>query len=281
MSPDSPLAPAWALIREPQAVVAGDDRIGLGIFLGQRDGQTFYNHGGGTGGFRTHLELNPASGRAVVLLINNDALDPAALLATARRPATPPAAGRTEAPIDAGKLADYPGVYAIDGQGRFTALLDATGRLRVRLTGQPFLPAYPAGADRFFLKAVAADYQFGRDADGRVDSLTLHQNGRQIPARRTAEPVPTVLFLSADQLKAYTGTYQLAPQVVFEITARAGHLFAKLTGQPALPVFPDRADHFVYDVVDAALSFERDAGGTVTALVLHQNGLAQRAPRQP
>lgn len=54
----------------------------------------------------------------------------------------------------------------------------------------------------------------------------------------------------------------------------------KLTGQPALPVHATQPDHFVYDVVDAALTFARDAAGAVTALVLHQNGRDQRAPRQ-
>lgn len=60
---------------------------------------------------------------------------------------------------------------------------------------------------------------------------------------------------------------------------RGGTLFAQRAAQAAFPVFKDRTDHFVYDVVEAALTFERDTKGKVTALVLHQNGRDIRAPR--
>ena len=56
-------------------------------------------------------------------------------------------------------------------------------------------------------------------------------------------------------------------------------LNAQLTGQPALPVYADKPDHFFYKVVDAQLDFERDAAGKVTALTLHQNGRDLKAPQ--
>jgi len=46
-------------------------------------------------------------------------------------------------------------------------------------------------------------------------------------------------------------------------------------------VYAKAKDHFFYTVVDAQLDFERDASGKIDALVLHQNGHAQRAPREP
>jgi D-alanyl-D-alanine-carboxypeptidase/D-alanyl-D-alanine-endopeptidase len=39
-------------------------------------------------------------------------------------------------------------------------------------------------------------------------------------------------------------------------------------------------DEFFYKVVDAQLSFHRDATGKVAAVVLHQNGLDMRAPKK-
>jgi hypothetical protein len=89
-----------------------------------------------------------------------------------------------------------------------------------------------------------------------------------------------VRFLPVEKLRAYTGNYVLAPGHVFEISATPLTLVAKLTGQPAFPVHCTEEDRFVYDVVDAALTFERDASGAVIALVLHQGGLDQRALRQ-
>lgn len=278
---DTPLHAAWELIRQPRAPFGGGGaRIGLAILMTERDGATIYDHSGGTGGFRADLELVPAAGRATILLLDNDVLEPAQLVAGALRP-PPPAdsTSRESVTLTAGQLAAFPGVYAIDARARFTAVLDALGQLRIRLTGQPFVPAYPLGHDRFFLKVVAAEYQFDRDPAGRVDRLTLHQNDHTVEARRTDEPPPHVIFLSPDKLSEYTGRFQLAPGVLFEVTARGDTLFVKLTGQPAFPVFCDASDHFVYDVVPAALTFERDATGAVTALILHQNGQNPRAPR--
>jgi hypothetical protein len=117
---------------------------------------------------------------------------------------------------------------------------------------------------------------------GAVDALTLHQNGREVPARRLADATqPSLRFPSTAELRAYVGRFQLAPNVLFEITLRGETLFAKLTGQATLPVFGNAPDHFVYEVVPAALTFHRDATGHVTALTLHQNGRDQRAPRLP
>jgi serine-type D-Ala-D-Ala carboxypeptidase/endopeptidase len=47
-----------------------------------------------------------------------------------------------------------------------------------------------------------------------------------------------------------------------------------------LRVFAVAKDRFEYDVVEAALTFERDPAGKVTAVVLHQNGLDMRSPKK-
>ena len=64
------------------------------------------------------------------------------------------------------------------------------------------------------------------------------------------------------------------------MTATPSGLAAQLTGQPAFPVFAVGKDRFEFDVVVAALTFERDAAGKVVAVVLHQNGRDMRAPRR-
>ena len=284
---DHPLKAAWTLAQTPRAAMGGNGEIGLGIMSFMHDGARIYNHGGGTGGFRTILEFTPARPHAFIGLINNDAFDPVKIAASTRTSSPKPTAintsanGRAEVALDPAKIDDYLGVYTIDARGKFTAVKDASGRLQMRLTGQPFFPAFYAGDDRFFLKIVAAEFQFKRGADGKISGVTLHQNGREIPAQRTALPPPPVVFLESAQLKAYVGKYQLAHNLLFEVTTRGGHLFVKLTGQQALPVHCDRPDHFVYDVVEAALTFERDANGAITQLILHQNGLNQPAKRLP
>jgi hypothetical protein len=55
--------------------------------------------------------------------------------------------------------------------------------------------------------------------------------------------------------------------------------FTQLTGQPKFEVFAETEKDFFLKVVDAQLTFEMDAQGKVTDLVLHQNGRDQTAKR--
>jgi CubicO group peptidase (beta-lactamase class C family) len=80
-------------------------------------------------------------------------------------------------------------------------------------------------------------------------------------------------------LEDYVGDYPLAPNFVIKITIEDGKLHAQATRQPRLGLTATGPDAFKFDVVTAALSFERDESGEVVALVLHQNGADQRAPR--
>jgi len=287
MSPgDTPLQQAWALARQPRADMGGE-KIGLAVMIGRRHGVTTYWHNGGTGGFRTALDFSPETGRATIVLIDSDAREAETITAALTEPPVDKAAlaERLEAPLPPDQAAEYPGVYALDVRARFTVLPGEAGHLRMRLTGQPFLPISFAGNDRFFSRIVAAEIQFNRDAGGHIASLTLFQNGRELTARRIDEPLPMILPATDAELQAYVGKYDppplaaLGPGTQFVFTVRRNTLFGKLGGQPAIPVFKDRADHFVYDLVEADLTFERDTAGKVTGLVLHQNGADLRFTR--
>jgi len=77
----------------------------------------------------------------------------------------------------------------------------------------------------------------------------------------------------------YAGRYQLPSGSVFVITRDGDRLLAKLAEQPTLEIHPESETKFFYTVVDAQLTFVRDQAGAVTHLVLHQNGLDQKATR--
>jgi serine-type D-Ala-D-Ala carboxypeptidase/endopeptidase len=260
LDPVGPLAAARAL--------AGDPQSPFGV-------------GGGTGGFRCFLEIEPALNRATVIWLNNDTFEPATLLEVARRPTpepdTPVRESTPEMP-PAPDLAGYEGTFRLEGGPLFTVAVHPRGDLMIRLTGQGFLPVAPRGEDRFAHASVGAEFHFARAPDDTVESLTLHQRGQVLPAHRVASERP-VIFPAAAELTAYAGAYQLGPGMLFEVSAHGEQLVVKLTGQPAFPVFPSGPDQFYYDVVEAALTFERDAEGRVVALVLHQNNQNARAPR--
>jgi D-alanyl-D-alanine-carboxypeptidase/D-alanyl-D-alanine-endopeptidase len=189
---------------------------------------------------------------------------------------------RSEVMLPTAALDDYVGVYPIDKSARFTLLRRGDG-LVARLTGQPFFAVFATAKDEFFYKVVDAQLSFHRNVAGKVAGLTLHQNGRDIPAARETDQAPHIEFPNAAALEEYDGDYDFGKyQPGSSITVRATpeSLWVTLTGQQALPVFCVEKDRFDYDDVPATLTFERDAAGKVVAVVLHQNGLDMKAPRR-
>lgn len=91
----------------------------------------------------------------------------------------------------------------------------------------------------------------------------------------------TALSLDSGALDRFVGQYQLAPQVAITVTRRDARLFVQLTGQPELEVFAEAPTRFFLKSVDAQITFEVGPQGRAAALVLHQNGRDQRAPRLP
>jgi hypothetical protein len=77
----------------------------------------------------------------------------------------------------------------------------------------------------------------------------------------------------------YVGKYTLAPGIIFTITRERDSLLAQLTGQPRFEVFPEGEAAFFYKIVDAQLTFHKDGKGQIDYLVLHQNGVDQKAPK--
>jgi hypothetical protein len=83
----------------------------------------------------------------------------------------------------------------------------------------------------------------------------------------------TVVALPASELAPYAGVYQLAPGFEVDVTLRDEALFAQSNngGAPAR-LWPESPSDFFLKEADAQVTFVRDAGGTVTGLVLHQFG---------
>jgi len=79
--------------------------------------------------------------------------------------------------------------------------------------------------------------------------------------------------------QAYVGDYEFAPEVILTVTSEAQRIFAQLTGQERLEIFPESATEFFLTVVDAQLTFEVDKTGKASHVILHQGGLDQTATR--
>ncbi len=83
---------------------------------------------------------------------------------------------------------------------------------------------------------------------------------------------PKAIAVDTTVLASYVGSYQLAPGFSIAITRENARLFLQATGQDRFEVFARSATEFYLKVVDAQVSFVKDATGEVDQLVLHQNG---------
>lgn len=80
------------------------------------------------------------------------------------------------------------------------------------------------------------------------------------------------IAVAPEVLQSYVGVYDLAPTFAITLSVVDGKLTAQATGQGALPLTAEAPDAFFLTVVDARITFTRDASGAVEGLVLHQGG---------
>lgn len=256
---------------------AGRHRIGL-AWLTSDKGIVWHN--GGTGGYRSFLGFTADRRRGVVIL-SNTALDVDDLgFATldADAPLTP--AHKLIVLADA-QLDDYVGSYKLADKF-LLKVFRQNDELWGQATGQGAFRIFPSAPNEFFAKVAGISISFTRDAKGVVSGLVLHQNGdRMAPKLNASElpPEPREIALDASVLGNYTGKFQFEFGTVLDVTLKSDHLEAQLTGQSAFPIFANARDRFFYKIVEAQLDFERDEGGKVVAVVLHQDGRDIRAAR--
>jgi CubicO group peptidase (beta-lactamase class C family) len=113
-----------------------------------------------------------------------------------------------------------------------------------------------------------------------VDEIGMHLLDPSVPLpsipkarKEIALPVAT--------LERYVGVYDLAPTFSLTVTREGTRLFTQATGQSKFEIFAEAEDEFFVKVLDAQLSFTKDANGAVVGIVLHQNGQNVPGTRKP
>jgi len=107
-------------------------------------------------------------------------------------------------------------------------------------------------------------------ASAPSDEETAQKRAEQSRPRTAIPYDPT-------QFDKFVGSYQheRASGMFFTITREGDHFYTRLTGQRNVEIFPESDTKFFAKIVPAQLSFNLDAGGNVTGVVLHQNGREQ------
>jgi CubicO group peptidase (beta-lactamase class C family) len=260
----------------------------LGVVVQTAAGRKVVQHGGGIEGFNTFLAYYPDTRVTVAVLANLNGQAPnqiaSKLADLAHGGAVQLTSERKEITVPVATLQKYVGTYEVaPGVNMLMRLAD--GRLTTQLTGQQQFPVFAESETRFFLKVVDAQVEFFMDASGAVTHAVMYQNGRERKVPRTSAtvvepPQRKEVAVPAAALSRYVGTYQMAPGAVLTVTLEGTQLTAQLTGQPAIPIYPESETLFFYKVVEATLEFQQDAGGAVTAVRLRQGPIDTVAPKK-
>jgi hypothetical protein len=89
---------------------------------------------------------------------------------------------------------------------------------------------------------------------------------------RTAEVLPKEIKVDAASYERFRGRYELTPNFSIVVTSEGEHLYTQATGQQRFEIFPEAPTKFFIKAFEAKVTFETDAAGKVTGLVLHQGG---------
>jgi hypothetical protein len=256
--------------------------------ISERRGRKVIYHEGGIEGFNTSLAYYPDDKLTVIALANLNGGAPGVItnqLAQVMHgePVRLPSE-RKEIQLSPAILSRYVGTYEF-ATGAKMLVTVKDNQLYTKLGPQPSIPIYPESEKLFFPKVVDAEVEFTTDQNGAVTALILHQNGMDQTAPRksaTVEMPPErkAIMLPVGTLKKYVGTYELVPGVDIDMTLQGDQLMTQMTGQPKIPLYPETETRFFLKVVDAQVEFVKDAKGTVTKLILHQNGKNHEAVRK-
>ncbi len=120
------------------------------------------------------------------------------------------------------------------------------------------------------------------NATNSIDDIALHiLDSRYELAKLQPPREHKEIKLDPKILDAYVGEYELQPNFVITITREGDSLLAQATGQPRFRLFAETETDFFLKMVDAQLTFVKDASGRVTSLVLHQGGQDTTGKRRP
>jgi D-alanyl-D-alanine carboxypeptidase len=274
-------AASWQQAFTPYKLASGvATEYGYGWSVGTLHGSPTIGHGGGIPGFSTFALRLPQEKIYVAVLGNTGSgnVEPATVAYKAAALAMgKPFPEFKPIALDAAALDAFTGVYQQDETTSRTVRRDGD-KLVVQRNGRGALALQAHSANGFHAEQSLVQIEFGRDAKGAVNQMTLHQNGSAtvIPRSGALPAGPAVVKVAPDVLDRYVGRYQLAPGFVIEISRDGDKFMAQATNQPKIELFASSETAFFMKVVEAKVNFTRNPDGGHT-LVLNQNGRSMPA----
>jgi hypothetical protein len=272
---ETPLAARLRMTHAPLA-----HGLGMNWYVPRINGQDAVAHEGGTGGFSTLIEIEPAARRAVIVLVDTalgELNDQQALARSLVDIQLPVPRSRRAVPMPEALRKALVGEF--DLAGLTVRVRDEDGRLIAQTEGQAPLELRLDDRGDLYPATTVSARATPVFEDGAVNRVIWRQGGPAIDAVRKGHSQPLTAQNPAWQ--AWAGEYRLTPQFSVRIFERAGQLMAQGTGQPPFASLVTGPDRIEIAVVGAVIEFQRNGEGLVTGLTLRQNGRLMQGSRQP
>lgn len=252
-----------------------DTNYGYGWGIGMYAGRQVVEHGGGIPGFVCHVIRIPDA-RLFVAVLSNGTGGTSGPDFVARTIAAAaigsPLPTRLSTPLPTATLDRYTGVYRIDSTTTRVITREGT-TLYSQKSGGPKAELEPISADRFMVKGSTAVLTFEPAGGGAASRVVMNDWGRTDTGDRTHESLsrsPVAVRVDPKIYGAYVGRYELAPGLILTVTREGDRLMTQATGQASIEIFPESETTFFAKVIDAKITFVKDAAGAVTGLTLQQ-----------
>ena len=122
---------------------------------------------------------------------------------------------------------------------------------------------------------IVSKVQGSLNFQSRFTDTFLKRGGRWQVVARHYSRIPkerTVINLDSKIYDAYVGQYEIAPNVVLDITKEGEKLMSQTSGQPKMELLPESEIEFFIKGFTAQFVFVRDETGRVTKLIINQEG---------
>lgn len=94
----------------------------------------------------------------------------------------------------------------------------------------------------------------------------IYNQPYELPKEKTA------IGMTEEELKQYTGVFELSPELVVNIYVENGKLIGAPEGQEPLQLHPEKKDNFFLKEIEAKVRFNRNEKDEVVSMTLFQNG---------
>jgi CubicO group peptidase (beta-lactamase class C family) len=244
-----------------------------GLIVGELNGLKMVEHGGADIAHRSMLMMFPEIKGAVITQSNNASFSGQIARNLAeiffadlmekkeekkKQPSEP-----GEFVYDVKKFDELAGRYELEvAPGFILEFRREDEKLMTQATGQGAVEIFASSDSTFYLKVVQASVTFHQNADGKVEHMTLHQNGDH-RANRIFEPAWKP---SDEDIRIYTGRYFSPELEAFYTIAlnNDGNLLLQHRRMDDLPLKPESKDEFTATFPIPQLKFIRNEKGEVT-----------------